>query len=249
MRFQEGRDSLIIKQVSSFGFMTCCQIATLFDMHIKICQRRLRKLCQGGYLVRRALPSGSLGASPYIYSLGRNAEYLLKSKASDPRVTLRTPHMLRNNDILISIKKTCDKAGLVCRLMPEHMIRQSPDSLYPDGAFIVKKALFLLEHDSGLETLKSLKGHSDITQKFLSYLAMFESNSTQQYSEFFSCEFLRFRLLILVPDMKRLNAFLDIIRNLPHNHFIFLAILPEFEEAGITGNIWHSVEAGRIKIV
>lgn len=85
--------------------------------------------------------------------------------------------------------------------------------LIPDGAFTLihdgKAALFLLEADQGTEPLTG-KHRSAIHRKLDAYAAVYDAQGEDAYQHIFQNEYTGFRILCLVPDKARQEAFLRI---------------------------------------
>ena len=244
MRIME-RDIIIQKEIGMFGCMTREQISYSFDMHAKVCQRRLRALVKADYLNTVLIPTLKAGRCPFLFYLGQQAEKLLEIKACRPRISWKTSHQLKNTNILLRIQKTCGKENIACQLMPEHLIRQQMQDLIPDGAVMLSKkngttsksALFYLENDSGHEVIKSPSLYDDIENKFLRYLNAFENNDTEIYTKHFMQSFTRFRTLFIVNNRQRQYAISKLIKD-PKYHFVYLTTLDQLTRQGMLSNIW-----------
>ena len=72
MKLQD-RDKQILKELFRFGCLTTHQIAQLFELNIKIAQRRLRILKNEDYVRKMSIPTKE-GRSPYLFYPGKKAE-------------------------------------------------------------------------------------------------------------------------------------------------------------------------------
>lgn len=250
MRLTE-RDTEILKAVHTFGFLTCLQIAVLFGMHLKVCQRRLRLLSKGGYLGRVPIPTVKAGRSPNLFYLGRQAEALLHVRSACPRLERKTSHAMKNADILIQVALSCRKQGLECGLLPEHTIRVAGLEVIPDGAFMLKRdgrsALFLLENCAGTEIVRSPTYNQDIETKIIRYTEIFEKNEIGFYKDYFECGLRRFRLLYITNNSTRLRAISSVVLEHDIHGFVWLTTLGKLKK-GICANIWNVPAAERFNV-
>lgn len=241
MKLQD-RDKDILKEVFRFMCLTSYQIAELFDMNIKITQRRLRVLVFGDYLRKMLIPTTQSGRSPYLYYPGKAAEELFEIQGYKPRLTRQLSHQQKNTDLLIHLKKSADKAGIKCSLLPEHLIRISGQSLIPDGAFVLsrsgKSALFFIENCAGTEIIKSANFNEDIENKLIKYSEIFQNNEISFYCKFFEYNFQRFRLLYITNSGKRLESISQIVKKHDSFGFIYMATKSAFMKNGIFDPIW-----------
>ncbi len=241
MRLTE-RDLNILTSMFSFGFLTTAQIAELFGMHLKVCQRRLRVLVKKDYLRKVLIPTINQGGLHNLFYPGKQAEAFFDIQASRPRLNWKTSHAIKNIDVMIQIALTCKRLNLECNLLPENIIRRSGQDVIPDGAFNLRKngrsALFCLENDSGTEVLRSPSFNNDVENKILRYLELFEENNIGFYEQHFSQKFNRFRVLFIANNLNRLLGLSELLSE-PECHFIWLSTLPKFNKEGICGNIWN----------
>lgn len=245
MRLVE-RDIELFRQLNLFGCMTTLQIAKLFGMHIKICQRRLRKLKRVGYLESRPIPSTKPGKSQNIFYLDFKAASLLNAQAIKPKFTLQLSHQQNNTNLMIEIIHSFNESEIKCEIVPEHYMRTANHGaeIIPDGSFMLekdeKKALFLLENCSGTEIIKSPTLNNDIETKIIKFADLFESNNLEFYEKYFGNSLNRFRLLYITNSKARLSAISSLVIEHDKHGFIWLTTLPEFLKKGILGNIWQS---------
>lgn len=243
----QTRDIRILEEVNRFGCLTTAQISALFCLHLKVSQRRLRKLLQKDYLRKVSVPTIKSGRSPYLFYLGSKGAELLDSAINKPRLTLSLSHQIKNSDILIRILLDLKDSCFECEVMPEHLIRManSQAEIIQDGAFVLrdkesgKSCLFFLENCSGTIAVKSPTYNSDIESRFLSYVEVFTDNDIALFENFFCCSFNRFRLLYITNNAQRLSALYRIISEHDKWGFIWLASLNDINKKGIAGNIWN----------
>jgi hypothetical protein len=247
------RDFKIFELLYLFQCLKVEQIALLFGMNIKVCQRRLRKLCTSGFLQKRIVPSTMPGASPLLYYLGQHGASFLDVPISTPRFTRQLSHQQKNTDIMTDIFLKFQKAGNIeFRLLPEHIIRTSNqhNGVIPDGSFTLQKgyksALYLFENCSGTEIIRSPTYNEDIENKILRYAEMFNTNSTQFYSKYFESAFKRFRLLYITNNDKRLESISKIVAEHDKHGFILLTTLLKLKKHGVDASIWLVPTTGEI---
>ncbi|MBT6562553.1 MAG: hypothetical protein HON76_08500 [Candidatus Scalindua sp.] len=229
------------------------QVAKLFCMNLKVCQRRLRKLHSSGYLQKRLVPSTMPGASPLLYYLGEHGASLLGVPILRPRLTRHFTHMQQCTDIMLDVfLKFQEAVDLKFRLLTEHIIRTSNlhNGVIPDGSFCLQKgdksALYLLENCSGTEIIRSPTYNEDIESKIIRYADMFKNNSIQYFSNYFESTFKRFRLLYITNNEKRLESIGKIASEHDTNGFILLTTLPKLKIHGVDASIWFVPATGEI---
>ncbi|MCK5707046.1 MAG: replication-relaxation family protein [Candidatus Aureabacteria bacterium] len=254
MRIQE-RDKEILEDICKFQCLTSYQIAKLYEMNLKVCQRRLRKLCKNDYLRKLPIPSIKSGRSPYLYYLGEKGASLLNISISKPRLTLQLSHQIKNTEIVIDIKCSFKNTNIQCDILPEHLIRKAQLELIPDCALKISKnnknALFMLEICMGTEIAKSPSCHEDVDSKICRYTDFFDQNDMQCYENYFGCNFKRFRLLFIANSYQRLAGISRIISEHDSYGFILISTLKELKAKGISGKIWHvpALEQSHISII
>ena len=248
-----NRDINLFELLYLFQCLLTNQIAKLFGMNIKVCQRRLRILCNAGYLQKRLVPSNTPGASPLLYFLGINGASLLGVTISTPRFTRQLSHQQKNTDIMIDIFLAFQSlANFKIRLLPEHIIRTSNhhNGVIPDGSFILQKkdksAMFFIENCSGSEIVFSPSYNEDIESKIIRYVEMFEKNNIAFYSYYFECKLNRFRLLYITNNESRLDSISKIISKHDSHGFIWICTLPKLLKNGVDDSIWFVPATGEI---
>jgi len=227
MRVQK-RDMVIFNYIYKFGALTAEQISSRFSMHIKVCQRRLRKLLKQGYLNFISLLSNSCGRSPYLFYLGERGASLLNVDVSKPRISSQLSHQQKNTDLIISIILSFRGTNIQCDVLPEHLIRTSQEekTTIPDGAVCLrregKNALFLVENCTGSEIISSQYNY-DISTKLVKYTGMFAEDAIDYYRQYFNSQFSRFRLLFIANSPQRLSSISKIV--LQHDSYGFSGCL------------------------
>ncbi len=248
------RDIKIFELLYLFQCLQVNQIARLFRMNIKVCQRRLRKLYASGYIQKRLVPSTMPGASPLLYYLGQQGASLLGVPISTPRYTRQLNHQQKNTDIMTDIFLKFQKAAdIEFRLLPEHIIRTANqhNGVIPDGSFNLqrdnKSVLYLLENCSGTEIVRSPTYNEDIESKIIRYVEIFENNNgIQFYSNYFESSFKRFRLLYLTNNEKRLESISKIVAEHDKHGFILLTTLLKLKKHGVDKDIWFVPATGEL---
>ena len=253
MRITE-RDRELIRIIAEFSCMTSVQISKYFEMNIKVCQRRLRKLHKSGYLQKRLVPSTTPGASPLLYFLGQHGVALLGMPISRPRLNRHFTHMQQCTDIMLDIFLSFQKVGdIKFRLLPEHIIRSENqhNGTIPDGSFSLNKedksALFLIEYDAETEILKSPTHNEDIESKIIRHVEIFKNNSIQFYSNYYEHAFQRFRLLYLTNTEKRLNSISKIVAEHDKYGFFLITTLTKLRKNGVDDSIWFVPATGEVE--
>lgn len=241
MRLQE-RDTDILKEVFRFSCLTSYQMVNLFDLNIKICQRRLRILVKSDYLRRMFIPTTNQGRSPYLYYPGKKSEDMFGLPASKPRINNQLSHQIKNTDLMIYIKKSFEHSDIQCHLLPEHIIRITQQKLIPDGAFKLTRndnsALFLFENCEGTEIINSPSFHEDIENKIIKYCEVFQNNEVDLYDKFFDQQFTRFRLVFITNTAKRLESISKTIKKHDSFGFIYITTKSSFLKNDIFSPIW-----------
>lgn len=237
------RDLDILDFISKFGCLTTMQIAELFNLNIKVCQRRLRKIAENDYIRNIPIPSVKTGRCPYLWYLGSRGADFFNVPVSKPRLTISLSHQINNSSILIKILNSLD-SDIRCEIMPEHLIRTAQQEIIPDAAFMLKKnekrALFLLENFSGrTEIIRSHALNEDIENKIIRYVELFVNNEVGFYEKYFGCSFNRFRLLFLVANHVRLNSISSIVEEHDDYGFNWISQLKELYQKGILAKIWY----------
>jgi hypothetical protein len=247
------RDIKIFELLYLFQCLQVLQIAKLFRMNIKVCQRRLRKLCISGYLQKRIVPSTMPGASPLLYYLGAHGASLLGVAISTPRFTRQLSHQQKSSDIMIDMFLAFQEAGdIEFRLLPEHIIRISNqhNGVIPDGSFTLQKgdkcALYLIENCSGTEIIQSPSYNEDIESKIVRYSEIFKNNEIQYYSNYYEYTFNRFRLLYINNSEKRLESISKIVAEHDKHGFILLTTLQKLKQHGVDASIWFVPATGEL---
>ncbi|MEW6380480.1 MAG: hypothetical protein AB1611_12860 [bacterium] len=231
VRIQE-RDKLILKYIYKFQCLQISQVAKLADIRcIKICQRRIRKLIKSNYLAKIDIPT-TLGKSPYLLYLTERTGALFNVEVSKPRLTLTLSHQNKNSDLLIQIILSFRNSGIECEVLPEHLIRQAENEIFPDGAFMLRKnnksALFLMENCTGTMPLRSKNFYEDIELKIARYSEeLFKPNAIGFYEDYFQSTFNRFRLVYIVNSNQRLAAISKIVKQYDEHGFVWLTVMKD----------------------
>jgi len=97
------RDKSILKDILKFGFMTTYQVSTLYEWHLKICQRRLRMLVKQGYLKSVPIPAARQGGLYKLFYPGKKSEEIFNIQSSKPRINFKITHAIRSTDIMIQL--------------------------------------------------------------------------------------------------------------------------------------------------
>jgi len=240
MKLQD-RDKQILKELFRFGCLTTHQIAQLFELNIKIAQRRLRIIKNEDYVRKMSIPTKE-GKSPYLFYPGKKAENIFQITSSKPRLTTQLTHQQKNTDILIKIKKSFKNTDIECNLLPEHIIRTAKQQLIPDGAVKLTRnnqsALFFVENCSGTETIKSPKYNEDIENKIIQYTTKFQDNQIDIYNQLLEYNFLRFKLLYITNSTRRLDSISEIIKKHDQHGFIYITTIKAFYKNNIFSPIW-----------
>ncbi len=239
-----SRDRSLFSSLALFGRLTTSQIARLLQMHLKVLQRRLRKLRQADYIRCIQLPNFGLGRGEYLWYLSGQGADFIGARFSKPRLTMHQTHQIDSNSLLIDVLKSFDDGEMACSALPEHFMRQASLAAIPDGSFLISaggnSALFLLENDSGSEILSSLSLHDDMELKVITYSRMFEENEVGFFQRHFckAGSLNRFRLLIVTTDARRLDAIARVAVEHDESGFVWITRRRSLRQNGIKGNIW-----------
>ena len=237
-----GRDIELFKAINDFQCLTKEQIAKLFAMNHKVCERRLRKLCSHGYLDKRPVPTTNPGKPPFLYYPGQNTTAYGFPVSKRPRLTLQLSHQQKNTDIMIDFILQIKKEEIGYGVLPEHLIRTAEQEIIPDGAILLKRnnktALLMLENCSGTEIIKSDSYHDDIENKIIRYSEMFENSTIRFYEDHFETKLERFRLLYITNNRYRLNSIAEVVKKYNEHGFFWMTTLGEFCSNGLKGKIW-----------
>ena len=232
------RDLAILRDLWLFRYLTAAQVSRLHVGHLKIAQRRLRKLSTLKVVTRFRLPSaGPFGDQRWIYCLSRSgarhvaaAEGLATTDLLVPFHAPRAPGYLAHHEALtdarIWIREACEARAFAYRFVPAYEeVRQGgvrhrrvalqvgAAQFIPDGVFAIDhpngfSALFVLEIDRGTEPLHRAAG-SSVKGKLVLFREAFDEGLTA-YAGLFEQAFKGARLLWVVPDEKRRDAVLDL---------------------------------------
>lgn len=274
-----SRDTAVLRDTWLYRYVTAKQVSRLHFGHIKVAQRRLRKLHKAGYLGRfRPSQATKSGFRTWWYRLAAQGAKLVAElqgqSAGDVMPPTRTPtsmgflaHHGLVTDFRIWLREACQThpEGFGYGFVPsyEEVRRKGrrrrrialpvPDErrlLIPDGAFTLrhqpteKAVLFMLEADRGTEPLTG-RHRSAIEKKLEAYAATYDGHGEDAYRDLFSAEFEGFRVLCIVPDEARRDAFLRLSEKADLAPLVWAATQGFLEEPGnLDASIWHSEPGG-----
>ena len=261
------RDLVILRDLWLFRYLTAAQVSRLHVGHLKIAQRRLRKLATLALVTRFRLPStGPLGDQRFIYCLSRSgarhvaaAEGLATKDLLVPFHVPRAPGYLAHHEALtdarIWIREACEAQGFAYRFVPAYEeVRQNGHQrrrvalqvgaaqFIPDGVFTIdhsngSSALFVLEIDRGTEPLHRAAG-SSVHGKLVLFREAFDEGLTA-YAELFDHAFKGARLLWVVPDEKRRGAVLDLATSGDLSTLVWVIVSEEMARRGsLSAPVW-----------
>jgi hypothetical protein len=122
---------------------------------------------------------------------------------------------------------------------------RTPRDFTPDGVFSItdrtqqKTLLFFLEADMGTETIASPSGRAgDIRGKITTYQAYFRSGQYKRYGNFWSCDLLGFRLLVVTATENRLTSLCRLVQRMPPSDFVWLTDQDRVLGNGLAAPIW-----------
>jgi len=231
------RDGAILRDAWLFRYLTAAQLNRLHFGHLKIAQRRLRKLVALDLIARFRLPSAApLGDQRWIYCLSRRgAREVAASENLAPNEVLAPfhaptalgylAHHESLTDVRIWFREACLERGFSHRFVPAYeevrdggrqrrrvCMQLGAAQYIPDGVFTIdrpggRSALFVLEIDRGTEPLRRATG-SSVQAKLVLFRTAFDEGLSA-YADLFGSAFRGARLLWVVPDEKRRRAILD----------------------------------------
>jgi len=273
-----NRDQDLLRDTWLHRYLTAKQILRLHFTHLKVAQRRLRKLHKACYLDRfRPATATKKGFRTWWYRLGRLGAKLVAEhqgqSAGDVMPPSRTPtsmgflaHHGLVTDFRIWLREACqDQEGFGYEFVPSYeevrrkgrrrrrIALQVPDErrlLIPDGAFTLqhqpteKAVLFMLEADRGTEPLTG-RHRSAIEKKLAMYAAVYDSHGEDAYQTLFSHDFEGFRVLCIVPNPSRRDAFLRLSKDADLAPLVWTATQEFLEEPGnLDAQIWRAAPRG-----
>lgn len=232
------RDVEILGDVRTFRYVTSAQLNRLHFGHLKVAQRRLRKLAVLGLVTRfRADASVAFGDQRWIYALSRGGARLL-GEDGDPapppgRTPTAVPYLAHHEvltDFRIWLREGTARSGgtFGCRFVPAYeevrddgrrrrrvalRTGRSVGDYVPDGVFSLDRrdgraALFVLEVDRGTEPLRRERGTS-VSAKLVSFGAAYDEG-LRAWAALFERSYQGGRLLWVVPDLGRMEAVLHL---------------------------------------
>lgn len=232
------RDLAILKDLWLLRYLTASQVSRLHVGHLKVAQRRLRKLAALQLVTRFRLPlAGPLGDQRWFYCLSRHgarhvgtADGVGTDRLIVPFHTPRAPGYLGHHEVLtdtrIWIREACEARGLACRFIPAYeevrlhgrwrrrvAVQVGAALFIPDGVMAIdrpggRSALFVLEIDQATEPLHRATG-SSVQGKLALFRMAFDEGLTS-YTTLFTRTFRGARLLWVVPDERRQRSVLDL---------------------------------------
>ncbi|MDA8118243.1 MAG: replication-relaxation family protein [Actinomycetota bacterium] len=232
------RDLALLRDVWLFRYLTAVQVSRLHFGHLKIAQRRLRKITALDLVRRFRLPSATpFGDQRFIYCLSRRgAREVAGAEGLAPHEILAPGHaptalgFLAHHEILTDVRlwlrEACQAHGFAYRFVPAYeevrhggrrrrrvALQIGATQYIPDGVFALdraggRSALFVLEIDRGTEPLHRATGSSVQAKLGLFRTAFDEGLAT--YADLFGVAFKGARLLWVVPDDSRRQAVLEL---------------------------------------
>lgn len=256
------RDRVLLRDVWLLRYVTALQVSRLHFGHLKVAQRRLRKLSALGLLSRfRAEPSASFGDQRWIYFLSRIGARTLGESDSDLPVLLpaRTPTgltYLAHHELLtefrIWLREGVNRArgSFRCRFVPAYeevrsnghrkrrvAVRTTATSgnYIPDGVFSLERR----DGRAALFVLEVDRGTEPLRRErgtsIYGKLACFGAvydEGLEAYSHLFDRTYRGGRLLWIVPDRARLEALLHIAEALDLGGVVWVTVAETLEASG-----------------
>lgn len=261
------RDRAILRDVWLFRYLTAAQASRLHFGHLKLAQRRLRKLTSLDLMFRFRLPSAApFGDQRWIYALSRQgAREVARDQSLQPREILSPSHApgalayIAHHEALtdarIWIREACVASGVSCRFVPAYeevrgnghprrraALQVGASQYIPDGVFTLdngrgRSALFLLEIDRGTEPLRRDTG-SSVRTKLVLFREAFDEGLAG-YTTLFEYQFTGARLLWVVPDDRRQQAVLDLAAEEDLSPLVWATVCRRMKEPGsLTAAVW-----------
>lgn len=234
------RDFAVLRDLWLHRYLTSLQISRLHFGHLKLAQRRLRKLTEQGLLTRFRIPrSKGFGDQRWFYCLSRHGARLL-SEAHGIRERILLPaHLpttggfLTHHEILcdfrIWLREACQSSPrLSCRFVPAWeevseagsrrrrvavQLPASGEQYIPDGVFSVERG----EASAALFILEVDRSTEPLERANGSSIAAKLRNyrwvfddGFPTYADLFDREFGGARMLWVVPDARRAAAILGL---------------------------------------
>jgi len=255
-----------LKALFEYKYLTSSLFKKLFnEKSIRTVRYRLHELWTKNFVRRIRLPHLVGEGSPeLIYILNRKGFNIVKNdckfvdfektdKCISPQSKgiFQLKHLLSVNSFIVSLEISTRQFDVeIIELkayynrpitLEAHDVHFLSRTLIPDAMFVLfrngKRALFFLEADRGTEPLRSFlnKKRSNISQKIEIYTKILETESFLKLGEFKG-----FRVLIVTPDIKRLNNIKYAISEMADNRCFWLTTESEIKGKNILSDaIWH----------
>ena len=254
------RDKAVLRDLWLFRYLSTRQISRLHFGHVKLAQRRLRTLAENR-LVDRFQPGGArqAGFRTWWYRLANRGARIVAGgedvRPEDILPPVRRPrswhfvaHHALVTDFRVWLREGLNNSEFSAGFIPAYeevkgqrrprIALEVPGHvrlLIPDGVFMLQRgemrALFMLEVDRGTEPLTG-KHKSSITRKLQRYRAAFDARKEEHFEKLFDANFNGFRILCLVPDRQRLEAFLRLAARMDLTPLVWVTTSSLVEETG-----------------
>lgn len=261
------RDLRLLADLQDLRYATVDQLSRLHFGHVKLAQRRLRKLASSGLVVRfRPGPITAFGDQRYLYGVSRAGAELVREPASTTprsptptRLPASPPYLAHHElvtDFRIWLRQACSTTpGITCQLVPAYLAdcgagrrgsragitcgsaRYVPDAVFSLSRSPDRAALFVLEADRGTEPLHRANGTS--VEAKLKQFAGALDHGLRSYCERFGFRFRGARMLWLVPDEGRCSALIDLALGLSLAQVVWATLHSELRRPGsLAARIW-----------
>ena len=231
-----ARDIELLKWIARLRYLSTSLVAEFFfDGNIRISRRRLKRLCEAGFLSWFLRPASSRGNMEHVFYLNKKRQDEINfvlgyspSFYSPPRNPILTNHDLEVGRFVLCLQKCCDLSRQYSFQFFTGNEGQAKDVLPYSGknkrAFVpdctIKldgnkgSSLLFLEQDMGSESIvaSSIK-KSDVQKKLIAYLSYWNYEGYKRLSKKFGYSFKGFRLLI-VTTPSRMKSIGDLCSNL-----------------------------------
>jgi len=268
-----ARDHILLRDVWLYRYLTAAQISRLHFGNLKLAQRRVRKLA-AAQLVDRFRPD-RFGRWTYRLSgdgarIVADDAGLARSAVHPPKRPPASGSYLAHHGLLtefrIWLREGCIASGdeFGYGFVPAYEevrergrrrrrvaieVSDQRRLLIPDGVFCLerqdgKAALFTVEIDRGTEPVRRRYG-SSIEQKLTHYRLAFDHHAEKHYEDLFGWQFSGFRVLCLVPDERRAQAFINLAARVDLAPLVWTATHDLLQERGdLDAHVWRRLPDG-----
>jgi len=218
------RDANLLRWIARLRYLSTSLVSEFFfDGNVRIARRRLRLLCDAGFLSWFLRPAFSRGSLEHVFYLNKKRKEEIISILGSSLSFYRPPQnpLLTNHDLgicrfILCLQRCCDSSeysfeffmgneGQSKDVMP--FVGKNKKSFVPDCTLKLtgKKgsSLLFLEHDSGSESIVAVsREKNDVQKKLNSYLGYLKYRGYERLSRKLGYQFKGFRLLIVTTPSR-----------------------------------------------